>query len=87
MHYFVTDKLGLIVASLNLATFITVVYIFVKAVERRSRVYQVLDKFYGPALQPLRRILPESSIDIASLVVAAILQIVAFYVKLAVRPQ
>ncbi len=87
MGYFVTDKFGLIVASLNLATFITIVYIFVKAVEQRSKVFKALDKFYGPVLQPLRRILPESSIDIASLVVAAILQLVAFYIKLAVRPQ
>ncbi len=87
MRYFVTDRIGLIVASLNVATFITIVYVFVKAVERRSKVYQILDKFYGPALQPLRRILPESSIDIAPLVLAAILQLVAFYFKLAVRPQ
>jgi uncharacterized protein YggT (Ycf19 family) len=87
MGYFVTDKFGLIVASLNMATFVTVVYIFVKAVEQRSKVFQTLDKFYGPALRPLRRILPESRIDIASIVLAAVFQIVAFYIKLAVRPE
>jgi len=87
MGYFVTDRIGLIVASLNVATFITVVYMFTKAVEQRSRVFQTLDKFYGPALRPLRRILPESRLDIASLILAAALQLVAFYVKLAARPE
>lgn len=87
MGYFVTDKIGLIVASLNTATFITVVYIFAKAVEKRSKVFQALDKFYGPALRPLRRILPEWRLDLASIVFAAILQLVVFYIKLAVRPE
>lgn len=81
MGYFVTDRIGLIIAALNTATFITLVYIFLKAVEERSRLLHVLDKFYAPALSPLRRVLPVWKIDLASVVFAAVLQLVALFVK------
>jgi uncharacterized protein YggT (Ycf19 family) len=85
--YFITDTFGLIIAALNTATFITIVYIFLKAVEERSRLLHVLDKFYSPVLSPLRRILPASRLDLASVIFAALLQLAAFYVQRATRPQ
>ena len=87
MGYFVADKFGLIVAWLNTATFITLVYIFLKAVEERSRLLHVLDKFYSPVLSPLRRVLPAWKLDLASIIFAALLQLAAFFVKQAGRPQ
>jgi uncharacterized protein YggT (Ycf19 family) len=81
MGYFVSEPIGLIIALLNTATFITLVYALLKAVEERSRLLHVLDKAYGPLLAPLRRVLPAWKLDLASLIFAAILQLVAFYVK------
>jgi uncharacterized protein YggT (Ycf19 family) len=81
MRYFISEPIGLIIAALNTATFITLVYAFLKAVEERSRLFHVLDKAYKPLLAPLRRVLPAWKLDLASLILAAILQLVAFYVK------
>jgi len=81
MDYFVSEPIGLIIAVLNTVTFITLVYVFVKAVEERSRLLQVLDRVYTPLLAPLRRILPAWKLDIASIILAAVLQLVAFYIK------
>ena len=81
MGYVVTDGIGLIIASLNTATFITLVYVFLKAVEERSRLLHALDKIYGPLLAPLRRILPAWRLDVASLILAAVLQAAAFGIK------
>ena len=81
MGYFVTNPIGLIIAVLNVVTFITLVYVFLKAVEERSRLLHVLDKVYVPLLAPLRRVLPAWKLDLASLIIAAVLQLVAFYVK------
>jgi uncharacterized protein YggT (Ycf19 family) len=81
MGYVVTDGIGLIIASLNTATFITLVYVFLKAVEQRSRLFNALDKIYGPLLAPLRKILPAWNLDLASLILAAALQAAAFGIK------
>jgi len=81
MGYFVTDRIGLIIATLNTVTFITIVYVFVKAVEERSRLLHLLDKVYAPLLAPLRRILPAWKLDLAAIILVAVLQLVAFYVK------
>jgi uncharacterized protein YggT (Ycf19 family) len=81
MSYFISERIGLIIATLNTATLITIVYVFLKAVEERSRLLRVLDKVYTPLLAPLRRILPAWRLDIASLILAVILQLVAFYVR------
>lgn len=81
MDYFVSEPIGLIIAVLNTVTFITLVYVFVKAVEERSRLLQVLDRIYTPLLAPLRRILPAWKLDVASIILAAVLQLVAFYIK------
>ncbi len=81
MGYFVSDGVGLTIALLNTATFVTLCYAFLRAVEERSRVLHALDKIYAPALSPLRRILPAWKIDIASLILAAALQVVAFMIK------
>jgi uncharacterized protein YggT (Ycf19 family) len=81
MGYFVSDRIGLIIATLNTATFVTIAYVIVKAVEERSRVLHVLDRVYGPLLAPMRRVLPAWRVDPAGLILAVVLQIVAFYVK------
>lgn len=81
MGYFVTERIGLIIALLNTVTFITIVYVFVKAVEERSRLLHALDKVYTPLLAPLRRILPAWKLDVASIILAAVFQLVAFYIK------
>jgi uncharacterized protein YggT (Ycf19 family) len=81
MGYFISDHVGLIIAALNTATFITLVYVFLQAVERRSRLLHALEKVYGPLLAPVRRILPQGKLDLASIILAAVLQLVAFYVK------
>ena len=81
MGYFESDGIGLIIASLNTATFITLVYVFLKAVEPRSRLLHALEKIYGPFLAPLRRILPAWRLDVAGLIFAAILQAAAFGIK------
>lgn len=81
MGYFVTEPIGLIIAALNTVTFITIVYVFVRAVEERSGLLHVLDKVYGPLLAPVRRVLPAWKLDLASIILAAVLQLVAFYVK------
>lgn len=81
MGYFVTDRIGLSIAALNTATVITLVYVFAKAVEKRSKLYQALDVFYGPFLSPLRRVVPAEPVDIAALIFAAVLQAAAFVIK------
>jgi uncharacterized protein YggT (Ycf19 family) len=81
MGYVVDDGIGLIIASLNTATFITLVYVYLKAVEQRSRLLHALDKIYGPLLAPLRKILPAWRIDVASLIFAAVLQAAVFGIK------
>jgi uncharacterized protein YggT (Ycf19 family) len=81
MGYFISEPIGLIIAALNTVTFITIVYVFLKAVEERSWLLHMLDRIYTPLLAPLRRILPAWKIDPASLIFAAVLQLVAFYIK------
>ncbi len=81
MGYFITDRIGLIIAALNTATFITLVYVFLKAVEERSRLLHTLDKVYAPLLTPLRRVLPAWRLDFAAIILAAVLQIVALGIK------
>ncbi len=81
MGYFVGDEVGLIIASLNTATLVTLVYAFLKAVEPRSRLLHALEKIYGPLLAPLRRILPAWRFDLAALILAAALQAVVFGIK------
>jgi len=81
MGYFITDRIGLIIAALNTATFVTLVYVFLKAVEERSRLLHTLDKGYAPLLSPLRRVLPAWMLDLAAIILAAVLQIVEFGIK------
>jgi uncharacterized protein YggT (Ycf19 family) len=81
MGYFIADRIGLIIAALNTATFITLVYVFLKAVEERSRLLHMLDKVYTPILTPLRRVLPAWKLDLAAIILAVVLQIVAFGIK------
>ncbi len=81
MGYFTSDGIGLIIASLNTATFITLVYVFLKAVEPRSRLLHALEKIYGPLLALPRRILPAWRFDVAALILAAALQAAAFGIK------
>jgi uncharacterized protein YggT (Ycf19 family) len=82
MGLFITDPLGLIIAFLNVTTFLLLVYVLLQAMaEGRSRVLRVLDRVFAPLLAPLRRIVPEWKIDIASLILAIVLQLIAFALK------
>ncbi len=82
MDYFVTDTVGLILASLNVITVVLLIYVFLRVVaEGRSRLLEVLDRIFGPVLAPLRRVIPTGRIDGAALVVAALLQLIAFALR------
>jgi uncharacterized protein YggT (Ycf19 family) len=86
MGFFVTDVIGLIIAALNVATVLLLVYIFLEWVaDERSRLLRVLDRMWSPLLGPLRRVLPAWRIDSASLILALILQIIIFLLKRSYR--
>jgi len=86
MGYFVTDAVGLIIAALNLATVLLLVYVFLEwAADERSRLLRVLDRIWSPLLGPLRRALPPWRIDSASLILASTLQIIVFFLKRGTR--
>lgn len=82
MGYFVTDTVGLIIAGLNVVTVVLLIYVFLQVVaEGRSTLLKVLDRIFAPPLAPLRRLLPAWRVDGASLVVAALLQMIAIVLK------
>jgi len=82
MGYFVTEPVGLIIAALNVATVLLLVYVFLQwAADERSRLLRVLDRMWSPLLGPLRRALPAWRIDSASLILALTLQIIVFFMK------
>lgn len=82
MGYFVTDTVGLILASLNVITVVLLIYVFLRIVaEGRSKLLEVLDRIFGPVLAPLRRMLPAWRVDGASLIAAALLQLIAFALR------
>ena len=82
MGLFITDPLGLIIAFLNVTTFLLLVYALLLAVaEGRSKLLWVLDRIFAPLLAPLRRRLPAWRIDPASIFLAIVLQLIAFAIK------
>jgi uncharacterized protein YggT (Ycf19 family) len=79
---FITDVFGLIIAFLNVITFLLLVYLLLQAVsDERSKVLGVLDKVFSPVLQPLRKVLPSWRIDISPAILALALQIAAALIK------
>jgi len=86
MGYFETDPVGLIIAALNVATFLLLVYCILDwMADERSTVLRMLGKIWTPLLKPLRRMLPAWRLDSASLIVAAVLQMIAFALKRSCR--
>jgi uncharacterized protein YggT (Ycf19 family) len=82
MGLFITDPVGLIIALLNVTTFVLIVYVFLQlAAEGRSKLLYILDRGFAPLLAPLRRVLPVWRVDTASIICIAVLQIVAFVLK------
>ncbi len=82
MRFFITDPLGLIIAFLNVTTFLLLVYVLLQAVaEGRSRLLRVMDRIFAPLLAPLRRRLPAWRIDPSSVILAVVLQLIAFAIK------
>lgn len=82
MGYFITDRIGLIIAALNLATVLLLVYVLLECVaDERSRLLRALDRIWSPLLGPLRRALPAWRIDPASLILALTLQIIVFFLR------
>jgi uncharacterized protein YggT (Ycf19 family) len=82
MSYFVTDPVGLIIAALNVITVVLLIYVFLQAVAAgQSKLLKVLDRLFGPIIAPLRRILPKSPVDGASIIIAVLLQVIVFVLK------
>jgi len=82
MGFFVTDAVGLIIASLNVITVVLLIYVFLQvAAEGRSTLLKILDRVFGPVCVPLRRVLPLWRVDGAALIVAALLQLVALVLR------
>ena len=82
MDYFVTDTVGLIIAGLNVITVVLLIYVFLQVVaEGRSTLLKVLDRIFGPVLSPLRRALPAWRIDGASIIAAALLQLIVMALR------
>ncbi|MBN1163880.1 MAG: YggT family protein [Candidatus Krumholzibacteriota bacterium] len=74
-----SDKVGLIIAFLNLTAFLLLVYIILRVIaDSRSRVYAVLDKIFSPVLAPWRRLLPCRRIDAAAVILVVLLRLIAF---------
>lgn len=82
MGYFVTESFGLILAALNVVTFILLIYIFLGlAAGERSGLFRFLDRILGVLLAPLRRVLPEWKFDVSSVILVVVLQVIAFVIK------
>ncbi len=82
MGYFVTDPIGLIIAVLNVLTFILLVYVLLQVVaDERSKLFLFFDGIFAPLLTPLRKQFPQWRIDTASIILAAVLQLIAFALK------
>lgn len=82
MDYFIGDSVGLILAFLNVATVVILIYGFLNvAAGDRSKLYRTLDRVFKPLLAPLRRILPACRVDIASIILIAVLQLIALAIK------
>ncbi len=82
MGYIITDPVGLIIAVLNVTTIALLIYVLLQAVaDRRSKLLRVLDRLFSPVSSLLRRVLPESRIDLAPVVAAILLQMIAFFIK------
>ncbi|MCK4539516.1 MAG: YggT family protein [Candidatus Krumholzibacteria bacterium] len=79
---FITDVFGLIIAFLNVITFLLLIYLLLQTISNdRSKVLGVLDKVFSPVLQPLRKVLPSWRIDISPAILALVLQIAAAVIK------
>jgi uncharacterized protein YggT (Ycf19 family) len=82
MSYFVNDTVGLIIAFLNVATVVTLIYCLLQTVgDDRSRLLGILDKGLSPILAPLRRFLPRRGFDFSPVILAVLLQAAAALIK------
>ena len=82
MGYFVDDTVGLILAFLNTLTVLLLLYFVLQlAGVRGSKVLGILDRIFSPALRPVRRLLRKMRFDISPLILAAVLQLIALWVK------
>jgi len=78
---FVTDRIGLIIASCNVLSIVLLIYLFLEILAgERSRLFVALDKIFTPILFPLRRVAPDAKFDYAPIVLAVILQAVSLIV-------
>jgi len=78
---FVTDKVGLIIASCNVLSIVLLIYLFLEIMAgERSRLFVALDRIFTPLLFPLRKVAPDARFDYAPIVLAVILQLVSFIV-------
>lgn len=82
MGYFVSDKVGLILAFLNTLTFLLLLYMFLQIVDvPGGRVKKALDSIFSPVLKPVRRMLKRLRFDVSPLILAAVIQLIALAIR------
>ncbi len=82
MGYFIADTVGLIIAAINVITFVLMIYIFLDlAAGERSKLYRILRRMMRVFLAPLRKIAPGWQFDISPIIMIVILQVIAFVIK------
>jgi uncharacterized protein YggT (Ycf19 family) len=82
MGLMVTEPIGLIIAVLNVISFLLLVHLFLRlVVEERSRLYRVLDRIFAPILSPMNAVLPGERFSYASIALIVLLQVIAFALR------
>jgi len=83
MNYFLKNPVGLIIAFLNVSTFLLLIYVLLQTLEegRKGKVFRILDRIFSPLLSPFRRLIPIQRVDSAAIVLIIILQLIVFFIK------
>ena len=83
MSYFIKSPTGLIIAFMNVCTFLLLIYILLQLMEekQRGKVFVILDRIFSPILSPLRKFFRAGRIDWAAVAVIIILQLAVFIIK------
>ncbi|MFO7915638.1 MAG: YggT family protein [Candidatus Krumholzibacteriales bacterium] len=72
----------MIIATLNVVSLLLLVYVMLQLVgEARGRVYSAMDRLFSFILSPLRKLMPVMKIDLAAIVLIAILRLIVFFIK------
>jgi uncharacterized protein YggT (Ycf19 family) len=72
----------LIIATLNVVSLLLLLYVLLQLVgEARGKVYSIMDRVFSFILAPIRKLMPEFKIDLAAIVLLAILRLAVFLIK------